>query len=732
MRTRHLLLILFLGGGELLSGGDARADLVARGVDRFADGETVVRYAQTHEGLPVIGRGSMTRYAKTGAPIASRDAIVNVLPSTTPTLTPRDAAKIALARPDEAHLVIWPTFDRGARLAYAVVPRIPAGVPAAPRVIVDAQTGEVLEARDLLVFANEAKVYRSNPTKSPEVVTETFAMAPVGGVLTNPFLVAHNCIDKKSVKALSFGGFDVDVHVCDLEQVAKADRNGDFLYEPSDAPGSAAARSDAFSEVSIYHHATKAYAFFRDLQGDPGAQVVVDEQLRLIANLQVPKGIFQGDLASAADPNKPLETFQNAFYSPAAGGLGGVFAQLYGFDSGALWFGQGPKRDYAYDGDVVYHELTHAVVEHSLGLGVWHVDEHGAIDAPGAMNEGLADYFSSAITGDPDVGEYAASDFGSTTGVIRTLANKDKCTNVVGEVHVDSTLFSGGLWEARESLPARDRATFDKAIYKAMRANPGQADVGFEDVVALFLAVLKTDFPAGETALAKTMKDRGVLVDGKGCDRVLAWAGKPIASPQRRLGFIAPGKQSVSVNGLAPGVVQIKAKVPAGATKLKVSFTARAGGAGPANPLGGQATPFAPVVLLKVGGAIAWSANGHDADAKATAKPAPGDAVATFTLPEKTGDTYVQIANNGDSDGAYDDLALEFSTDDGTVVGGDDDDDDANGPGSGAPGTTTTITETTCGISTPGAAFGGGTWLLGLGALGAARAVARRRKNPQI
>ena len=230
------------------------------------------------------------------------------------------------------------------------------------------------------------------------------------------------------MRDLNISGFKAKVHVCDIEQVATADVNGDFVYTPKDVAGAAESRTDEYAEVSMYYHSAKAYEFFRTLQGVPDAQVVVDKPLRVIANLQIPAGIASGNLVAAADPNTPLETFQNAFFSPAGGGLGAIFQQLYGFKGGALWFGQGPLRDYAYDGDVVYHELTHAVVDKTLKLEAWHLDARGAIDAPGAMNEGLADYFSSAITGDPDVGEYASKDISSgTTSVIRTLANEDKC-----------------------------------------------------------------------------------------------------------------------------------------------------------------------------------------------------------------------------------------------------------------------------------------------------------------
>ena len=85
-----------------------------------------------------------------------------------------------------------------------------------------------------------------------------------------------------------------------------------------------------------------------------------------------------------------------------------------------MWFGQGPLKDYSYDGDVVYHEFGHSVVNVTLKLvGTPHMDEYGTSYSPGAMNEGLADYFSSAITGDPDVGEYAVQDLSLGLTAIR-------------------------------------------------------------------------------------------------------------------------------------------------------------------------------------------------------------------------------------------------------------------------------------------------------------------------
>jgi MYXO-CTERM domain-containing protein len=713
---------------SLTKRSDVSSMLVSTGSDRFGDGDTIVRFEQAHKGLPVIGRGATVRLSKAGQPITSAIDLETTLPDPTPTLSANDAAKVVNgtgarfgSSSKDAHLIVWPTFDRGARLAYAVLPDVPAAFGSAPRYIVDAQTGEILQARDMVVFA-KAKMYEFNPTKTPSTVDHDLSMAPTGTKLTNPFIEATNCIDNKTVKPVNFSGFNLTVHICDLVQVATANTGGNFMYEPSDETGSLDARKDPFAEVSLYYHTAKAYAFFRQLQGEADAQVVVDKPLKLIANLQIPAGLTSGDIATAADPNTPLETFQNAFFSPKEGGLGALFQQLYGFKSGALWFGQGPKRDYSYDGDVVYHEFGHAVVDKTLKLGAWHVDARGAVDAPGAMNEGLADYFSSAITGDPDVGEYAALDIGSDGKVIRTLDNKDTCTNaVIGEVHYDSTVFSGGLWTARQSLGAAERPKFDAAIYKAMRTNPGRGDLGYEDLGKLLKATLDTDLPAGAAALDKALTDRGLF---PACERIHSFEGAPITSIEKRIGFAAPGSQTVpALKGVAPGILQVKAALPANTKSVTVTFAARAGGGGgAANPLGGSAKPFAPVVLAKLGAPITWTTKGHDAEIKSPAAKAEAATTVTLEIPEGTtaDSIYVQITNAGESDGAYDNVALSFTP--GEPVD----------PGAGAPPpapVTTTRTEDGCAVAST--APSQNTSSVGAGILAAALALiaGRRRKR---
>lgn len=642
----------------------------------------VLRLEQTHAGLPVLDASAVALVDRSGAVARVKTHFETRLPRvTTARVSARDAARAArgytrlAVQESDAHLVVARTLQ-GGKLSYAVTPHPIVGVPTAPVIFVDAETGSVLGVRETVVFADMASVYPTNPKKTPAVGTLAFPMATNGGgTLTNDFLVTLNCIDKKAVKSVNAFGVPLNVHVCDLEQKAMADGSGDFLFTPQDGAGNPEAPEDAFSEVSMYYHATRAYEFFRTLQGDATAQVVQEKPLRTIANLRVPAGLMQGQIATAADPNIPLDAFPNAFFSPPGQGLGQVFEQLYGFNGGALWFGQGPNADFSYDGDVVYHEFGHAVVDNTLKLGAWRLDSYGFVASPGAMNEGLADYFSAALSGDADVGEYASSEFGGARSSIRSLENDDKCpTNIIGEVHHDSTPFSGALWKARQSLGEADRARFDAAVYKTMLANPARRDLGFDQFGDLLVQTLNSDLPAAVTLVQQAFGERGILPE---CARVLeATPGQSVTGPNGAT-IVAPGKQHLLGAKEAPGIHQLHLALPAGATRVNVAVKTSARPAAPtALPIGGAATPFAARIYAKFGSRITWSLGSsilNDADvsldgASDKDKTAPLFG-ASIDVPEGATDIYVQVANSGDSDGALEGITLTVEQADPPPVG---------------------------------------------------------------
>jgi bacillolysin len=144
-----------------------------------------------------------------------------------------------------------------------------------------------------------------------------------------------------------------------------------------------------------------------------------------------------------------------------------------------------PDPDQMYpmsaDLDVVGHELTHGVTQHSGNLAY--------VNQSGAMNEAYSDYFGNAIDVDvsgtsmsaPGAGHIAedlckgpvTSGFtcplrnlndGMTTGdFVYYLTDFDS-----GGVHLNSTIYSGALWDIREALGG---AKADPYIYRALVAH---------------------------------------------------------------------------------------------------------------------------------------------------------------------------------------------------------------------------------------------------------------------
>ena len=652
----------------------ASLELVRTSHDRFGDGDEIVSFGQVYRGLPVVGFGATVRMDKDGDVVfSSVDLASRDLPATTkPTLDKTEAiARVARAyrlslAPSDAYLVVASTFE-GAKLVYAVIPSLPLANGSMPRFMVDANDGTILEARDMRSFAS-AQVYPSNPEKSKDPQLLPFAMDPVDGKLENPFVRTFNCVDRKQAKNVSFSGFNLKVHTCDLEQLAKPNAEGNFIYAAKDVPDPGAAE-DEYSEVSMYYHATRAYDYFRKLQGSTDAQVVADKPLRTIANLRIDGAALSGNIAAAGDVNTPLSPFQNAFFSPKGGGLGAIFAQIYGFDDGSMWFGQGPRRDYSYDGDVVIHEFGHAMVDNSIKLEAWTIDSGGASAAPGAMNEGLSDYFAAALTGDPDVGEYASKDFSETARVIRTLSNKDTCdSSILGQVHFDSTLFSGALWDARTKLPEGDRQKLDAAIYKSLRTNANRGRVSYTELAQLFLTTVGADLPAAKPVLEAAFTERKVL---PGCVRVRTFEGKALEAPTGPSSpgaYSAPGKPTVGQRDNAPGILTIKSAIPAGSTKGTFSFKVLDRGGGGGGVLGGGGKPFAPVLYVKFGAAITWTTKGKlTSDADLTLPLGEKATSGEFEIPADAKEVFVQLGNAGDQDGSY--TTMSFAFDGATPVG---------------------------------------------------------------
>jgi MYXO-CTERM domain-containing protein len=719
---------------------------------RLVDGQRIVKLPQTHAGLPVLHRGAAVAFGADGIARLVSSKLAEDLPGDpTPQVDAQTAAMAASKvagvdmDPKSAQLVFWPSAN-GVVLAWTLYARPLYAGPYAPYVVVDAKTGEVIVRYNAALTVHQAKVYPTNPVKSP-VTTQVTVPLPSGATtVSSPLIKARNCIDTKKTKPISFGGFTVDIHACELFHTATAAQGSlDFNQTPAEDT----APEDPFAELHIGYHAMRVYQMFQGYQANFTVQAT---PLDVVANVRMPQGLNNFDLQKMSDPNLPLEPFQNAFFSPAD--PNNAIASLFGVTGAGLYFGQGPNKDYSYDADVIYHEFGHAVINVTAKLaGTPHLDEYGVVYSPGGMNEGFADYFSSALSGDPDVGEHVIKDYDPAGTAIRSLANPDACpTAIGGEVHQDATLFSGALWDVRVALNADQKPQLDLAVFTALNTVPS-GDMSYDEMAKLIIAAVQAS-PLGATgaqSLEQAFTKRGVLPQ---CTRILPYAGSLMSGPipvGPGVGaWFAPGVQSTGLKaplGYSPGVLQMHLPLAGDATTLKINFSGANVGQGGF----GGGTPFSPRVLVRFGAepiTFTYGPYGTNQDAVLSTPTESGQQLKNYDtsvpVPAGAKGAYIMIVNAGDTDGVFTAFSLEHDGSDGSGATS-----SSGGNGSGSGGGMNpsggwggeggegggggndagpTVSEGSCGCSVPGethapvgAAFAA---IAGLGAI-----VARRRRR---
>ncbi|KAI9208275.1 uncharacterized protein BJ171DRAFT_237457 [Polychytrium aggregatum] len=118
----------------------------------------------------------------------------------------------------------------------------------------------------------------------------------------------------------------------------------------------------------------------------------------------------------------------------------------------------------------VFHEMTHAIVAKYIpDLPFYSFGDKGLLSDPGALNEGWADYFAAIHCNRPDFRtQYDGRPY-------RSVINNMTCADMVGEIHTDSGVFSGALWEIRQQVPVlvqgnttKNALAFDQLVLHAM------------------------------------------------------------------------------------------------------------------------------------------------------------------------------------------------------------------------------------------------------------------------
>ncbi|MBI5501914.1 MAG: M36 family metallopeptidase [Deltaproteobacteria bacterium] len=631
----------------------------------------VLRYRARIGGIPVVGGEVTLRFDRDGIlrvvnsglqPFTRVDPPEPLLGSAAAAATALDLPHVAApADSDElwAGLVYLPMGGE-ARLAWQVeTGRVPA-LLANWVTWVDARSGRVLASRNRVWLDRLATVFEQNPVMTPTAVQVTLDDLPPWTEdpysLTGELILSRICVDRHELTPLTYMGFTLNVHICTEAQVAQGDAAHDFLYTDNDDT----APEDLFAEAAMFYHANKVYDFYRTLGFDRLNEV----PLRASVNFRIPVNLATGfDVANLTNPNGELYPLDNAMFMPA--GDSGMFIPR---DSDSIVFGQGTRSDFSYDGDIVYHEFTHAVIDSTSGLEAATIDDQGLDIGPGALNEGYADVFAMFLTGNSGMGEYAGAGL-APGGMIRTLENDKRCPDdMIGEVHEDSQPWASAAWELYDLYGD----PIVQPYYDAMVSLTSQAD--FAVAVRDTLAEIEAQVDAATAAGAQAEFERRNIV---GCVRAIEGGRAP--HPQ----LIGEGTGSVGLGPYVPGYMMFHVAIPAGQRQVRLSFGAAAGGL-----MGGSIAPF---VLFKKGTerlrfTYAGTTVRDNSDlAIAATEVADGEYEAVYCEAGEleAGDYWAMIANTGSGQMQMQEIALRYndSTPDVPCIGDDPDAGDGGGDG---------------------------------------------------
>jgi hypothetical protein len=358
---------------------------------------------QTLHGAPVVGSRVRVHqdggrvYAVTGRPLAG---LAERDPGRAPAVLarPATARRHALAaaaatfdRPADAledarvRTVVFPTAA-GATWAHEVR-FVVRGDGADVYAYVGAAGGDLLLSYNIAQSAT-ADVYDINPDRGPLQK----------GVALDPLAPPGTCIANADFRV-----------VAHFDGRPAAPVGGAFRFGESD---------DEFDQPQVYHHLTRAAAWFRRVSGRP-------------------------------DPFKPLKVYVR---DPAYAG-NAVFLPT----PSELRFGLYGRRSSARSLSIVTHELGHAVTDRLTKLGRARSDN---TESRG-LAEGYSDYFAAALLDDPRFGDYAAGD----PAGLRTCAHAGAFpAGYRGEEHATGNVWAAVLWDLRERLGA---GAADTLIYES-------------------------------------------------------------------------------------------------------------------------------------------------------------------------------------------------------------------------------------------------------------------------
>lgn len=460
--------------------------------------------------------------------------------------------------------------------------------PSYERVWISAITGRELERESLIFAANQAEVFRFNPNSTPDPIVVTLGnidpsmiwseeLDPEQTYLNGTRVRSFNCLDAEDGPyAPSWAEGE-----CYPTQTVVADEAGDFFVELPDVgiQTDNVDPTDRYAELSMYYHAE---SFFEFMAGK-GVEEFPCEMSNMVAN-------FHYVEPAPGYPDLEYGPLNNAYYSGSC--------ELE--EGPTMVFGQGSGADFGFDGDVVYHELGHGIVQQLTPEGLTTATKRsdGLLRDARGINEAIADYHTIMITQEPEMADYVGRYWAELDRAwIRDAENEKQCPrDMAGQEHNDGEPFTGALWAARRRIGG-DK--LDGVVLASLALLP--ADVTLEQASAALLEVASAELDAGNWTAAdyeeleRTFAGRNLL----DCPRVTEGS----VEPEKDGRFLYVRGKGSNVTPFWPGPLQLRHTVPSGSDNVVVSFKASGQGNSTGQPVDDSIDPR---VLVKRGAPITF------------------------------------------------------------------------------------------------------------------------------
>ncbi len=454
MLVRHL---------ELFAPGASAADFVLA-ANVVSDGQRVVSFYQTHAGMRVLGGQLSFRFRNDRLFVVASEVIPSVQAKAPPVLVSSaivernaerwitsDFGPASIASSVQGPFVL-PIVNKTSVAGHETVMRVTVKTrsPVAQfDVYLNAETGAPIAREQTLRFAT-AKFDLYVPIRQPLNERADF-----------PAQYATIAIGNGTVQTNENGMFNF-ADGAPVDGLVRLD--GPFVRIRNDAG------PDATATFNFAPDATVVWS-------DPNTEFV-DSQLNTFVHANIAKDYTRtfapdfGWLDQRLSVNTNLDDACNAFYD----GVGISFFRSNGMceNTGRI-------------ADVVYHEYGHGLHDNSLIAG------SGSFD--GSLSEGVSDYLSATITGDPGMGR----GFFKSNQPLRHIDpegyEKVWPDDVVGQVHQDGLIIAGTLWDLRKTLvnkygEAEGVLLANKLFFNAMR--------NASDIPSMYPEILAADDDDGD------------------------------------------------------------------------------------------------------------------------------------------------------------------------------------------------------------------------------------------